>query len=34
MHQHSEFLKRACLGAAGGFVGTLAIQALMAATKK
>lgn len=34
MHDHSSFLKRACLGAAGGFLGTLAIQALMGATKK
>ena len=34
MHQHSEFLKRTCLGAAGGFVGTLAIQALMGATQR
>jgi hypothetical protein len=34
MHDHSEFLKRTCLGAAGGLAGTLAIQALMAATKK
>ena len=34
MHEHSEFLKRTCLGAAGGFLGTVAIQALMAAGKK
>jgi hypothetical protein len=34
MHRHSEFLKRACLGAAGGLLGTAAIQAVMAATKK
>jgi hypothetical protein len=34
MHRHSEFLKRTCLGAAGGFVGTLAIQGLLAASKK
>lgn len=34
MHEHSEFAKRACLGAAGGFLGTLAIQALMTAGKK
>jgi hypothetical protein len=34
MHDHSEFLKRACLGAAGGFVGTLAIQGFLAASKK
>jgi hypothetical protein len=34
MHDHSPLLKRACLGAAGGFLGTLAIQALMGAQKK
>jgi hypothetical protein len=34
MHDHSPLLKRACLGAAGGFLGTLAIQGLMAATKR
>lgn len=34
MHDHSALLKRTCLGAAGGLVGTLAIQALMGATKK
>ena len=34
MHQHSELLKRTCLGAAGGLLGTLAVQGLMAATKK
>ncbi len=33
MHQHSEFLKRICLGVAGGFLGTLALQSLMAAGK-
>jgi hypothetical protein len=34
MHQHSEFLKRTCLGAAGGFIGTVAIQAFMGARTK
>jgi hypothetical protein len=34
MHHHSELLKRTCLGAAGGFLGTVAVQALMAAGKK
>src|SRR4051812_23909994 len=34
MHQHSEFLKRICLGAAGGLAGTLAIQGLLAASKR
>lgn len=34
MHQHSEFLKRICLGAAGGFIGTVAIQTIMGAQKK
>lgn len=34
MHQHSAFLKRVCLGAAGGFLGTVAIQALMRAQGK
>ena len=34
MHDHSPFLKRACLGAAGGLLGTATLQALMAAGKK
>jgi hypothetical protein len=34
MHHHSELLKRISLGAAGGLVGTLVIQGLMAAGKK
>jgi hypothetical protein len=34
MHDHSPLLKRACLGAAGGLLGTVAIQALMGATQK
>jgi hypothetical protein len=33
MHDHSEFLKRISLGAAGGLAGTLVIQGLMAAAK-
>src|SRR5690242_12293820 len=30
-HNHSPFLKRVCLGAAGGLLGTFALQALMTA---
>jgi hypothetical protein len=34
MHDHSAFLKRASLGAAGGLLGTLAVQALMRVKKQ